>query len=288
MQNEMQSQNSASARRSSTTRTGCVFAFVIFSLLIVFATVYPSCTRFTPEMEMQVRRYAYKCMYLQIDDRRGYSGHSYSNTNWLGDDLLYVLIKDDVRELARRIDNGLSPNSEFFSSGSCPEELGLPLLFFALDCKAKRCASLLLERGASVTRPDAFNKIAIQWAEETGMPTIADKIERANKDLGILAGLEITNAILRLCPPGSIVIPPTDVPLVVVCEDEKDFGREKRKYAEAIPWPKHYSVLGVSTNGPYPTFEYEIQANGVRKVFGGMLSRHRGYYVITNSWINDP
>ena len=121
----------------------------------------------------------------------------------------------------------------------------------------------MLERGASVTRPDAFNKIAIQWSEETGMPTIADKIERANKDFGILAGLEITNAILRLCPPGSIVIPPTDVPLVVVCEDEKDFGREKRKYAEAIPWPKHYSVLGVSTNSPYPTFEYEIQANGV-------------------------
>ena len=173
-----------------------------------------------------------------------------------------------------------------------PEEyvhlLPSPGTFFALDCKAKRCASLLLERGASVTRPDAFNKIAIQWAEETRMPTIADKIERANKDLGILAGLEITNAILRLCPPGSIVIPPTDVPLVVICEDEKDFGREKRKYAEAIPWPKHYSVLGVSTNGPYPTFEYEIQANGVRKTFGGMLSRHRGYYVITNSWINHP
>jgi hypothetical protein len=43
----------------------------------------------------------------------------------------------------------------------------------------------------------------------------------------------------------------------------------------------------VSTNGPHPKFEYQIRSNGGLKTFGGMLSRHRGFYVITNTWVYD-
>ncbi len=214
-------------------------------------------------------------------------GDSFGGMKRLGDDLTDVLIKDDVIELARRLDNGLSPNSEYFSSGTFPEELGVPLLRCAMLWKAERCARLLLERGASVSRPDLFNKIAIQWAEEAGMPIIADKIERLNPETNILAGLEITNAIQRLFPPGSLFIPPTNVPMVVVCEDEKGFGKEMVKYADAFPWPKHYSVLGVSTNGPCTVFTYQMRSARGLGTFGGVLARHRGFYVVTNSWSCD-
>lgn len=208
----------------------------------------------------------------------------HGSTNRWNREMFSILSEDKVAELARQLDNGLSPNEEYGSSGSFPEELALPLLSFALHYKAERCASLLLERGASVTRPDGFHKIAIQWAEEAGMATIADTIERLNAETNLLVGLDITNAIKRLFPPGSLITPPADVPLTVVCENEKDFGREMMKYANTFPWPRHFSVLGVSTNGPYPTFEYQMRSDGARMTFGGMLSRHRGFYVITNTW----
>lgn len=215
------------------------------------------------------------------------AGDSCSNIKRLGDDLANVLIKDDVKELTRRLDNGLSPNSEYFASGVCPEELGASLLRCAMLWRAERCARLLLERGASMTRPDLFNKIAIQWAEEAGMPKIADLVESMNTDTNLLVGLEITNAIKRLFPPGSLFIPPTNVPMVVVCEDEKKFGKEMVKYAEAFPWPKPYSVLAVSTNGPCPVFAYQMRSDRGLGTFGGALSRHRGFYVVTNSWSCD-
>ena len=198
-----------------------------------------------------------------------------------------ILDRDDAAELAKLIDAGASPNFEYGACGTVPEELALPLLRYAVSSKAEKCVRLLLDRGASVTRPDGFNKIAIQWAEEEGTTRIADMIERANTDTNILLGLEITNAVMRLCPPGSLAIPPDDVPLVVVSEDEKTFGQAMGRYADAFQWPKHFSVLGVSTNGPYPTFEYQMRSEGGLRTFGGMLSRHRGFYVITNTWVCD-
>lgn len=212
---------------------------------------------------------------------------SYGNTNRWNQEMHSILSVDNAAELARQIDNGLSPNVEYESTGCFPEELALPLLSFAVHYKAEQCVRLLLNRGASVTRPDGFNKIAIQWAEEDGTQKISNMIERANTDTNILEGLEITNAIIRLCPPGSIISPPHNVPLVVVPEDENNFGLEIGRYANAFPWPKDFNVLGVSTNGPYPTFEYQMRSNGGLKTFGGMLSRHRGFYVITNIWVYD-
>ncbi len=103
----------------------------------------------------------------------------------------------------------------------------------------------------------------------------------------LLEGLEITNAIIRLCPPGSWVDPPTNVALKVSCEDAKSFGRETERYTLGIPDSENYSVLALSTNGPYPKFEYQIRSDGGLKTFGGMLSRHRGFYVITNTWVYD-
>ena len=217
---------------------------------------------------------------------RGNADGPHRNIHLLDDDFAKnVLMKDDVEELARRLDNGLSPNSEYASSGTLPEELGLPLLSYVVNWKSERCARFLLERGASVTRPDGFHKIAIQWAEEAGMTNIAALIERLNPETNLLAGLEFTNVIKRLSPPGSIVIPPTNVPMVVVCEDEKHFGKAIGEYVDSIPRSKDYLVLGVSTNGPYPMFEYQMWSWGRGgKVFGGRLSRLRGYYVITNVW----
>ncbi len=266
---------------------GCAFGFVFVLLLIAIAIAYPSCVIVTPEMKMKVKLADYRYLYTQLDDHRGHVGDAHINTNWFGNDLCLVFLKDDARELARRIANGLSPNSEYYVSGTFPQELGLPLLWFAMDLKAKRCARLLLECGASVSQPDGFNKIAIQWAEEAGMPKIADLVESMNTDTNLLVGLEITNAIKRLFPPGSLFIPPTNVPMVVVCEDERDFGKEMVKYAEAFPWPKPYSVLAVSTNGPCPVFAYQMRTDKGLGTFGGTISRHRGFYVITNSWICD-
>ncbi len=201
--------------------------------------------------------------------------------------LVSILSRDDANELNARLSNGLSPNAEFGRLGFIAGELGAPLLEFAISFKATRCVRLLLDNGASVTRPDNSNEIAIQWAEEFGTPEIASMVERANTDTNLLEGLEITNAISRLCPPGSWVNPPTNVALKVIGEDEKSFGREMKTLTEGISDSDNFNFLSVSTNGPYPKFEYQIRSEGSLKTFGGMLSRHRGFYVITNTWVYD-
>ncbi len=198
--------------------------------------------------------------------------------------LISILSRDDSPALNAQLEKGLSPNKEYGGTGCMPEELSLPLLRYAITFKAESCVRLLLDRGASVTRPDAFNKIAIQWAEEEGTPRIADMVERANMDTNLVSGLEITNVIMRLFPPGSLVVPPADVPLVVVFDEGKDFGRELEAIAGAFPWTNNYSMLRITTNSPFPVFEYQMNSYGGEKNFGGGLSRHRGFYIITNSW----
>ncbi len=266
---------------------GCSFAVIIIILLLAIATAYPSCQKVDVGKKMKMEQDLFEFLFILGDEHLRSACTPPSITNRLSNDLFCILLRDNVAELDRRIENGLSPNSEYFHNGSFPDELAYPLLWYAVGLKAEGCVRLLLKRGASVTRPNASNKIAIQWAEDMGTPGIAKMIESLNQDTNLLTGLQVTNAIMRLCPPGSVVTPPADVPIVVVCENETDFGQEKRNYVNKIPLSKCYSVLGVSTNGPYPLFEYEIQTDRERKTFGGKLSRHRGFYIITNFWVYD-
>ncbi len=126
--------------------------------------------------------------------------------------LISILLRDDSPALNAQLEKGLSPNKEYGGTGCMPEELSLPLLRYAITFKAESCVRHLLDRGASVTRPDAFNKIAIQWAEEEGTPRIADMVERANMDTNLVSGLEITNVIMRLFPPVRLSFRPPTFP----------------------------------------------------------------------------